>query len=58
MAVGLPTEEVVNLQVSVEVTNQAGMVKITLPDGQTTTWPVNLPNLSPGKYYLILSHQP
>jgi len=56
--VGLSAEEVINSQTIVEITNEAGVVKVILTDGQAITWPAVLPGLSPGRYYLNLSHQP
>jgi len=56
--VGLSVEEIINAQILVEVINEAGVLKIGLPDGQVITWPSALPKIISGWHYLNLSNQP
>ena len=54
---GLSAEEVVNSQILVEITNEVGVLKVVLADGQVMTWPSALIDFPPGQYYLNLSRQ-
>lgn len=54
---GLSAEEVANSQILVGITNEAGVLKVVLTDGQIITWPAVLTDLPSGQYYLSLSRQ-
>lgn len=54
----LPTEDIIDAQILVDVTNESGVSKIVLPDGQVMVWPAGLAKLNQGQYYLSLSPQP
>ncbi|MFH1088615.1 MAG: hypothetical protein V1719_02125 [Patescibacteria group bacterium] len=55
---GLSAEEIINAQILVEVTNEAGVLKIVLPGGQVIIWPSALSKITSGPHYLNLSNQP
>lgn len=54
----METARLVDHQIQVEVTNEAGVITLKFPDGELIRWPVNDASVVSGTMYLTLSPRP
>ena len=52
------TQQLVNHQIKVKITNNLGVITIALPNNQTFEWPVKDLDIPTGEFYITLSPTP